>query len=152
MSCPLHILNYTSYIDVEVLYLHRIHVLRPVGSLSPYEKLSRSRKIMFLGSCVRPVRKADDLTALWEQMSRHCGIRNISQSYRPPRPVAGIALLYLHFTFLVIYLNDYANKRITFKYFTWLFFQVQGTRTTDVHLENTNLLSRNIHLNTRNVC
>jgi hypothetical protein len=31
-------------------------------------------------------------------MSRQCGILNISQPYRPPRPVTGIALLY--FTYL----------------------------------------------------
>jgi hypothetical protein len=28
------------------------------------------------------------------RLSRQCGIHNISQPYRPPRPVMGIALLY----------------------------------------------------------
>jgi hypothetical protein len=31
------------------------------------------------------------------QLSRQCGILNISQAYRPPRPIAGIALLFLLF-------------------------------------------------------
>jgi hypothetical protein len=48
---------------------------------------------MFLGSKVRPVRGADNLTAISE-LSRQCGILNISQPYRPPRPVTGIDLLF----------------------------------------------------------
>jgi hypothetical protein len=49
---------------------------------------------MFLGSKVRRVRRADDLTAICEPMSRQCGILNILQPYRPPRRFTGIALLY----------------------------------------------------------
>jgi hypothetical protein len=46
-----------------------------------------SRKIfIFLGRRVRPVRGADNL-----------GIHNISQPYRLPRPVTGIALLLLFY-------------------------------------------------------
>jgi hypothetical protein len=48
---------------------------------------------MFLRSRARPVGKADNLTAISEQYVR--GIINISHPYRPPRPVTGIALLFL---------------------------------------------------------
>jgi hypothetical protein len=51
---------------------------------------------MFLGSRARSVHKTDNLTAMpsVSRLSRQCGILNISQPYRPPRPVTGIALLY----------------------------------------------------------
>jgi hypothetical protein len=50
---------------------------------------------MYLGSKVRRVRKADNLTAICEPIiySRQCGILKITQPNRPPRPVTGIALL-----------------------------------------------------------
>jgi hypothetical protein len=49
---------------------------------------------MFLGSKVQWVRRANNLTAICERLSRQCEILNISQPYMPPRPVNGIALLY----------------------------------------------------------
>jgi hypothetical protein len=59
------------------------------------EMSTRGRNIMFWGvergRCLR-------LTTLEPTVSRlsgQCGILNISQPYRPPRPVTGIALLYL---------------------------------------------------------
>jgi hypothetical protein len=62
---------------------------------------------MFLGSQVRRVRRADNLTAICEPMSRQCGILNISQPYRPPRPVTGIGLL---FFFLLLTDKEHENS------------------------------------------
>jgi hypothetical protein len=49
---------------------------------------------MFLGSKVQRVRKADNLPPSMSRLSRQCGILNISQSNRLPRPVTGTALLF----------------------------------------------------------
>jgi hypothetical protein len=59
-----------------------------------YMSTGNIKIIMFLGSKLRRVRRADNLTAICERLSRQCEILNISQPYRPPRPVMRIALLY----------------------------------------------------------
>jgi hypothetical protein len=51
-------------------------------------------KIIFLGSKVRLVCTTDNLTAFVSLLSRQYGILNISQPYRPPRPVTGVTLLH----------------------------------------------------------
>jgi hypothetical protein len=48
---------------------------------------------MFLGSTVRLVRGADNLTAIYERI-----VLNISQPCRTPRPVTEIALILLFFS------------------------------------------------------
>jgi hypothetical protein len=62
------------------------------------EMSTRNRKTLFLWSKVRPVRMTDNLAAICERLSVQHGTLNITQLYRPPRPVTGIALLL--FTYL----------------------------------------------------
>jgi hypothetical protein len=64
--------------------------------------------IMFLGSKVQRLCRATNLPPSASRLFRQCGILNISQPYRPPRPVTGIALL---FTFLLLHVN--ISKKIT---------------------------------------
>jgi hypothetical protein len=67
------------------IYLILLAALGP-GFTQPLTEMStRSREIMFLGS------RADNLTAICEPI-RQCEILNISQPYRPPRPVTGLVL------------------------------------------------------------
>jgi hypothetical protein len=53
-----------------------------------------TQPIMFMGSGARPVHWATILPPSVSRMSRQGGVLNISQPYRPPRPVTGTTLLY----------------------------------------------------------
>jgi hypothetical protein len=68
---------------------------------------------MFLGNKVRTVRRADKLVAICEAVVQQCGILNISQLYRPPRPVTGIDFYFTN-TFSKLYKSTYtvAGRRV----------------------------------------
>jgi hypothetical protein len=51
---------------------------------------------MFVGSRARPSLRLTTLSPSVSPLSRQCGILNISQSHRPPRPITGIAFLYFY--------------------------------------------------------
>jgi hypothetical protein len=62
------------------------------GFTQPLTQMTtRVRKIMFLGSRALPVGRADNLTSICKLIVWQCGIVNILQPYRSPRPVTRIA-------------------------------------------------------------
>jgi hypothetical protein len=78
--------------------------IRPLGSLNLKHKWVPETEInMFLGSRARSVREAKltTLPLFVIRLSRQCGTLNISQPYRPPRPVTEIALLLSHVDYVL---------------------------------------------------
>jgi hypothetical protein len=65
---------------------------RPWSLLSLYQKWVPEEE----KSCFRRVERGPCVPPSVSGLSRQCEILNILQPYRPPRPVTGIALLYLH--------------------------------------------------------
>jgi hypothetical protein len=66
--------------------------VRSFSNRNEYRK--HRKKKVFLGSKVLPVRGADNLTAIYEPTVSTMWDLNISQPYRHPLLVTGIALLY----------------------------------------------------------
>jgi hypothetical protein len=67
-----------------------------LGFTQPLTELSaKNRKKCFWGVESGERLRLTALPPSVSQLSRQCGILNISQPYRPPRPVTGIALLIL---------------------------------------------------------
>jgi hypothetical protein len=92
------------------IYLILPAILGPgVYSVSNRNKYQEQNKKSFWGvECSRHVRLKTSPPSV-SRMSRQCGILNISQPYRTPQPVKGIAFFFLLFQTTIMVENKYDN-------------------------------------------
>jgi hypothetical protein len=94
------------------MYLILPATLAP-GVYSTYSRNEyQKEKNMFLGSRAWPVYKADNLTIICKLIINTVWDLNISQPYRPPWPVVGMALVLLYLLHLSIARSCYSRKYI----------------------------------------
>jgi hypothetical protein len=93
-------------------------LIRPWSLLSLQQKwVAEAEKLCFWGVKCGQWVGLTTLPSSVSRLSRQCGILNISQPYRPPWPVTGIALL--------LYENDYMNQSRFQEGMEW----IEGHRT-----------------------
>jgi hypothetical protein len=80
----------------------------PLGFTQPLTEMNTTtRKIMFLGNKARAMLRVDNSPPSVIRLSRQCGILNLSQPYRPPRPVTRIFFFILYGSSISMYVFNF---------------------------------------------
>jgi hypothetical protein len=100
---------------------------KALGFTQPLTEMStRRKKLMLLGSRSRPVRRADNLTAIWADCLDNVGFLT-SQPYRPPWPVTGIA------TFLLFYLLNSHIVHNSIRVWVYVYYAIDDKTYLAIH-------------------